>query len=290
MKRKINYIIALLTGAIIVGLSGCSVEETLPLYGPDGKILKNPGRVKIAGEAGDKVAGKSLMIVDSNNTDVVAIGNNEWVDLEAGTYSLVGFTGTEYFNRTGTLITLKGTTRAQLPTLPDGMRGGAEAFTVSEDQIADGKVTFKPLTRKLRIEGELDGISPYNITDMMASLSGLAGGIDLSKGFGGVVTSSASNTAQLEVSVVDGKLVMVINLLGIDAALDQVFTIEITTVDGKKYTLTMSLKDVLAGFNTGSSDMVFTVNIRLVADSESNFSGTIIDWEEGEDVDIPGEG
>ena len=271
----------------LLSLTACEIEQKEILYGPDGAILQNPGRMRVEQKAGDVISGRVFTIVDAKGNTVTTIGNNEWVDLEAGTYSLVGYINGELFDLSGTVITLKSMVGGA--QLPDNISGGADAFPVIEDQWSVASVGFGPLTRKLRIEAELEGVSPKNVTGMLATLSGLAGGVDLSKGFGAVVKASGNYTAQITATVVNGKLIMEITLLGVDVDVDQLFTIEFTTVDGHTYTVTMSLRDILRNFNFGNSEFPFTVNIKLSVDGKSSLKGTIIDWEDGEHVDIPGE-
>lgn len=276
-------------GTLAATLASCEVEQKEPIYGPDGSILQNPGRVHVQQTAEDNSpAGQSFTIVDQKGAAITTIANNQWVDLEAGSYHLVGYTNAEYFDLAGTVITLKPTTRAQMPALPDGISGGAKAFNVVEDQTEEANTPFKPLTRKLKVLGELNGINPDNITSMQATLGGLASSINLTKGFGAVVTSAGGYTLPINISIVDGKLVMEVNLLGVDLDLDQLFTLTLTTADGKTYTVTINLKQALGNFNNSYSNVTFTINISLSVENESSLSGTIIDWEDGEEVEIPG--
>lgn len=286
MKRKAKYIIDLTVAVVIIAvMAACEIEQKEPLYGPDGTILQHPGRVQV--EQATEVQGQKYYIVDSQGNPVTTIGHKQWVDMEAGEYTLLGYSPDEYFNLTGTTLTLK---NMDGTPLPENLRGGAEGFPIIEDNITQASVVFNSLTRKLRIEAELEGIGLQNITSMFATLDGLAGAIDLSKGFGAVVQGAENYTAQVEVRIVNGKLIMELNLLGVDLNADQLFNIEIKTTDGNTYNLSMSLREILESFNNGSTDFIFTINIKLSVDSQSNLNGTIIDWEEGEKVDIDGEG
>lgn len=273
---------------ITILLASCGIDRKEPIYEPGGEITQNPGRVRLERDPNGQVPdGQRFSIVNAQGKVITTLGYNDWVDLEAGQYYLLGYTGSEYFNLNGTTLSLK-TTEGN-PVLPEGLMGGASAFTVIEDQLTTIHPSFAPFTRKLRVEADLDGIDPQSITQMFSTLSGLAAGIDFSQGFGAVVKTAGNYTTQAEVKIVNGKLIADFNLLGIDTDADQVFNIELTTGNGKTYHLSMSLKQVLESFNSGNPAAAFTVNIQLSVDgedTETSLSGTIIDWEDGEKVEI----
>ncbi|NDV60616.1 FimB/Mfa2 family fimbrial subunit [Bacteroides sp. 519] len=297
MRKRTNYIVALAL-VMVATLVSCKVDQKEPIYEPGGEITQNPGRVKVQDPNGQIPNGQQFTIINEQGKTVATLGNNDYVDLEAGRYYLLGYTGTEYF-------TLNGATRSLSPSeatlqlqstdgilLPEGLVGGISTFIVIEDQVTVINVSFSPLTRKLCIEAQPDGIDLQNITQTQVTLSGLAAGINLYQGFGAVAKSAGSYTAQSDAKMVNGKLVVELNLLGMDVDADQMLTIKLTANNDKSYHVTMSLKQILESFNSGSPAATFTVNVRLSADNEEtegSLSGTIIDWEEGEEVEIVGE-
>lgn len=258
MKRRTNYIVTLAI-VMVATLLSCGVERKEPIYEPGGEITQNPGRVKVVQDPNGQIPdGQQFTIINELGKIVATLSNNDYVDLEAGRYYLLGYTGTEYF-------TLNGATRSLSPSeailqlqstdgvlLPEGLVGGVSTFMVIEDQITTISVSFSPLTRKLRIEAEPDGIDLPSITQAQVTLSGLAAGINLYQGFGAVAKSAGSYTAQPDAKMVNGKLVVELNLLGMDTDADQMLTIKLTADNDKSYHVTMSLKQVPESFNSGN--------------------------------------
>ena len=284
-----NYIIACMAGAALTLFASCSVEFTTPLYGPDGELLIYPGRVDISAETGTSPGSYNLLILDSEGNDLTSIASGRWIDLDVGTYTVLGYSHEEYFNRSGSILRLRNTSDLSLTTLPPGIMGGACSFAIIEDATVTGKVNIEPLTRKLRIEASLEGISLKNIESMAAYLNGIADGIDLAGGFGEVVKPSLGNRdVQVTTRVEDGKIIIELELLGVDLDIDMRFMLEMVTVEGKSYVGYITLRDVLQGFNGGTPGTTFTVNGVIKVNPDSSVTGTIIDWEDDGEVEIIG--
>lgn len=285
-----NYIKATVAGAVVAVLASCSVDFTTPLYGPDGALLIYPGRVDISAETGGAQGSYTLTILDSKGNDVTGITSGRWIDLEAGGYTLVGYSNDGLFNRSGSILQLKDVSGAGLVALPSGIIGGAAPFTITEDETASGTVTIAPLTRKLRVEIELLGADLANVASISSWLNGLASSVDLLGGFGSVPgTSAGSGKVQLGVRSEDGLLIIEVELLGVVLSSGMEFRLEGETLGGRSFVGTFSFQEALAGFNGGTAGTTFTIRCTIEVVGGGTTTGTIIDWEDDGEIVIPGE-
>ena len=142
-----------------------------------------------------------------------------------------------------------------------------------------------PITMNLTLSGENTG----KIAKIEASLSGVAGSVDMQSGAIGtenltvnpVVEQASAQTR----AYTEGKVELKCRVLGVNKAERQMLTITITMDDGYVSTITSDLTEYLEDLNTKMDPIALTGTVE--APQDGHFSGTIENWEvvSGGDID-----
>lgn len=186
---------------------------------------------------------------------------------------------------------------AAVNLLPDGTAEPMPGYLFSAEQklavVQDDTLRVSipmvrrvcPITMNLTLSGENTG----KIAKIEASLSGVAGSVDMQNGAIGnenltikpVVEQASAKTH----AYTEGKVVLKCRVLGINKAEWQMLTVTVTMEDGYVSTVTSDLTKYLKDLNTDMKPIELTGTVE--APQDGHFSGTIEDWEvvSGGDID-----
>lgn len=193
-------------------------------------------------------------------------------------------------------LTLGGTT-AKVNLLPDGTAEPMPGYLFSAEQtlevVQDDTLRVSipmarrvcPITMNLTLSGENTG----KIAKIEATLSGVAGSVDMQSGTIGMedltikpVVGQASAKTR---AYTEGKVELKCRVLGINKAERQMLTVTVTMEDGYVSTITSDLTEYLKDLNADMEPIELTGTVE--APQDGHFSGTIEDWKvvSGGDID-----
>jgi hypothetical protein len=192
-------------------------------------------------------------------------------------------------------ITVEGNTASidlkdgMLVPLPDYLFSAEKQLDVMQDDTL--RITI-PMQRRLCpiiLNLDLNGENADEIARIEATLSGMAGSVDLRTGTPG----SESLTARLDVRLTEVKtratagneVEMKCRVTGTAQGERQILTVKVTMEDGQVSTITSDLTENLKDLNADMEPVRLEGSIE--APQDGNFSGTIKDWDvvSGDDID-----
>lgn len=280
MRNKLLYM------AVILLLASCDKRDFyIPTTG-DGQIIERPGQA-IASVTSTTVENARVFFYASGKPSINTTTGIP-VDIEAGTYQVVIVTDNEN-------IEIEGTTAA-LPATEDGETIQAPAFyagvgnmVVKEGEVTKLSIPVHPMTREVRFQFSIRGISSDEIQGIEVLLYGILARCDLSEGF----TESPAPRSATPLYYIrttpeqkEDNYYTEMRLLGIDTTQKQEVTIHITGTNGFLYTFTEDVSSSLTGFNQGYADIALVMQTEIVLDL-NEITGSIKPWIPGNEDDIP---
>ncbi|MDR1344243.1 MAG: FimB/Mfa2 family fimbrial subunit [Tannerellaceae bacterium] len=173
-------------------------------------------------------------------------------------------------------VTVNGTTAtADYAVGPGWFFTGTESLTVEEDKDYTVTVAMRQQVRALTLELDVQGDAADRITGIDATLSGIAGAINIENGNpeGDAVTLTPAFTQT------EGKYTAVMRLLGM-AGSEQTLslTLHFTDADPQPYTLMSDLSEQLSAFNEGKKTPLVLRSVLVATPSATELTVTITDW------------
>jgi hypothetical protein len=273
--KKTNYIHVKAVKNIFVivavgfGLFSCVKE---PLYNTD---HPDHGRISLTTDWTDR--GEDIDIPDNYSLKL-----GDYTTTLSGTtneinnYFLAGSYHINIWNTASNILVAGNTATAGYGAEPGWFFTGSLDLVVENDRDHAFTVPMRQQVRRLTLVLEVTGSAKDKITAIDATLSGMAGAIDIDNGnpVGNAVTLSPVFGKQA-----DGKYSAVIRLLGITGNA-QTLTLALSFSDGNSPGITTScdLSDQLADFNIDKKTPLSLRSLLLVTPSESGFSATISEW------------
>lgn len=157
---------------------------------------------------------------------------------------------------------------------------GAENLTVEKDKVHAVTVVMHQQVRQLSFELEIEGSGASHITGVVATLSGVAGAINIENGN----PEGAAVTVAPVFAQVEGKYMASLRLLGV-AGTSKTLTLQLYTHDSAAPVLTVNsnVTSLLAGFNADRKTPLslrskLTVNIDETS-AELVLSASLDDWQ-----------
>lgn len=184
-------------------------------------------------------------------------------------------------NSTGTIIASASYDAGVVNTFAEDLYFGSQTITVLADQIIYSDVHLTQETRTIKFDLHVSDGDPELIASCEASLSGVAHQwecvADIPSGDAASIKPAFTQGESLtKADETNDYLTSSIKILGINGD-EQILTIELTYSNGSSYTFTSDLSEELAGSNDTKPTPIILSGY-LEAPTESNPSGTILDW------------
>jgi hypothetical protein len=262
--------------ALVFCLTSCVKEPLYETDHPDhGRIISLTTDWSNRGEGINIPTNYSLKVGDYTTT--LAGTTNE-----VNNYFLVGVYPVNVWNL-ATNISVSGNTATAVYPLPFGEEARGEAFftgsqevTIEKDKDYAFTVSMRQQVRQLTLVLEAAGSAKDKITAVDATLSGVAGAINIDNGnpIGNAVTVSPVFTKQS-----DGIYTATLILLGITGnAQTLTVTLSFTAGNPSNVTIPCDLSEPLAAFNAEKKTPLALSATIVVTPTEAGFSATIADW------------
>jgi hypothetical protein len=179
-------------------------------------------------------------------------------------------------------VTVNGTTAtAGYAADPGWFFTGTESLTVEKDKDYTVTVAMHQQVRALTLELDVQDDASGRITGIDATLSGIAGAINIENGNpeGDAVTLTPAFTQT------EGKYTAVMRLLGM-AGNEQTLslTLHFTDANSQSYTLRSDLSEQLSAFNADKKTPLVLHSILVVTPTAAGLTATITDWIPGETI------
>lgn len=255
-------------GAVVIttdwteALAESTVPDTYLLRMDDGKAVQASGETTVYSDL--LAPGAHTLLIYNEPEGIMVEGNTASIDLKD----------------------------RMLVPLPDYLFSAEKQLDVMQDDTL--RITI-PMQRRLCpiiLSLDLNGENADEIAKIEATLSGMAGSVDLSTGTPG----GEGLTARLDVREAEAKtrsteavaLEMKCRVTGTAQGERQILTVKVTMEDGYVSTITSDLTEHLKDLNADMEPVRLEGSIE--APQDGHFSGTIEDWQpgnaDGEDVDI----
>jgi hypothetical protein len=155
---------------------------------------------------------------------------------------------------------------------------GTGDVNIEEDKDHSITIATRQITRQLTLELDVAGDARERITSIEASLSGVAGAINIATGN----PEGAAVTVPLAFALEDGKYSATTRLLGV-AGSAQTLTLTLHFADGNPSarTIISDLSGGLAAFNADRQTPLALAAILTVTPSEAGVTATIDNWTSG---------
>lgn len=252
-------------GAVVIttdwteALAESTVPDTYLLRMDDGKAVQASGETTVCPDL--LAPGAHTLLIYNEPEGITVEGNTASIDLKDG----------------------------MLVPLPDYLFSAEKQLDVMQDDTL--RITI-PMQRRLCpiiLNLDLNGENADEIAKIEATLSGMAGSVDLRTGTPG----SESLTARLDVRLTEVKtratagneVEMKCRVTGTAQGERQILTVKVTMEDGQVSTITSDLTENLKDLNADMEPVRLEGSIE--APQDGNFSGTIKDWDvvSGDDID-----
>ena len=252
-------------GAVVIttdwteALAESTVPDTYLLRMDDGKAVQASGETTVYSDL--LAPGAHTLLIYNEPEGIMVEGNTASIDLKDG----------------------------MLVPLPDYLFSAEEQLDVMQDDTL--RITI-PMQRRLCpiiLSLDLNGENADEIAKIEATLSGMAGSVDLRTGTPG----GESLTARLDVREAEAKtraadavaLEMKCRVTGTAQGEQQILTVKVTMEDGYVSTITSDLTEHLKDLNADMEPVRLEGSIE--APQDGHFNGTIKDWDvvSGGDID-----
>jgi hypothetical protein len=154
---------------------------------------------------------------------------------------------------------------------------GSYNVAIEKDKLHEITVPMKQQVRQLTLELELAGDAKERITGIEATLSGVAGAINITSGN----PAGDAVTVTPEFTQINGEYSATMRLLGVTNNA-QILSLTLQFADGipSTYTVVSDLSSRLATFNTGKRMPLVLYSILVVTPTAGGFTATITPWTE----------
>nr|WP_302830693.1 hypothetical protein [uncultured Bacteroides sp.] len=238
-------------------------------------------------------SGRITIIDSEGNEQEVNVDNNNPIDLDDGSYTIVALKGPKdpNVNVSGTNVTIATKPDGSAQDMPENMTGGHTVITVSSNASNQDNTNIEVPThiqsRPLDIKVKFEGGNAAILEILTGIVDGISLSRDLNNGFAptdGVDRHPALESGSMNYTFgkVDGDDILYTDshrLLGIDGDGNQTLTLTVTYAGGVQKTYTFDITTDMDGFHTEdvNKPWVIEITLRLGAD----FEATIEDWQAG---------
>lgn len=289
-SMKIKSIILIWAGCLLMASCGGDKEYYEIPTGPDGKPLENPGQITVPPASLPSGSDNPVIIDKNGNYHEITPGKS--LDLEEGTYQFVIITPQTGLNVNGVIVSLPVLDGSMEVPVATNLYADIQTVNIIRNKETEVIPNLKPLSRELQIKLNIAGITEENITEVKATLYGVAHQIDASKGFGAVISNPTRSdgeyyyTSATMAPYTDGGSINM-RLLGIQQGAKPYITFTISRKGANPYVIRIDATNEMNGFNYGNPEtpLIITAMFKL---GVGGMTGSISPWTPGPIIEIEG--
>ena len=285
MKKNI-YNIALSMAAAVLSLTSCVKDELYNTPHPD------KGVVEISTDWSDAISESdipSAYYLKTDDDSPVETGEKtvrypKLLTPGKHMFSAYNIPDGIHVNGAGASVTLSG--NGLLNPMPGYLFSSVKEVDVLQDHILQVDMPMKRRVCPIRLKLTLTGGKPEEIAHVEATLSGVAGSVNLHSG----VIGDESFSLMPVITPTDGTLrssaevEMRCRVLGVNPRQRQLLSVTLTMKDGHQEEIISDLTDRLKDVNATMRPVDLTGSMDALQNGE--FGGTITDWTETDDFEI----